>query len=285
MKKIFLSILTFFISFTFFSQDLKTINNSEKKYKIDIPKNWNENKMFYSSSMSLMALKPKSDSDPNPYEAIAIKHSPTSKTNFNDAFEEYLNLVKNYYKKDFKIISNKELQINGKTLKKMITEVTSHINGEKKKNIMIYAFANQESTMITLTSSPENFTKNINLYEKIYSSFSIEDDVESIKSGNFNELITDIQKFDIINPNQLSKLKSKYSNYQIAKRELTLNNDNDMFQKQIKKMSIGQIIQKPDKNFAIKLLNRDSKQSAKVSSINLIDSSKESEILAKKNNF
>lgn len=171
MIKKFLILSVLLSSILMYSQELKTITH--EKYEIKVPEKWEENKMFYSSSLSLMVLKPKSETDLNPVEGIVIKHVKSQKTEFNSGYQEYISLLKGYYKENFKIVETENLVSNKHPIRKIITEIKSKINGKKRKNIMIYSFRNNESLMITLTGTKENFEKNINLYERIYKSLLI----------------------------------------------------------------------------------------------------------------
>lgn len=170
IKKIIILLLFINIS-SVYSQKLKTITHP--KYEIKVPENWEENKMFYSNSLSLMILKPKSDSDMNPVEGIAIKHLKSEKNNFESGYKEYLSLLKGYYKENFKIIKTENLISNNHPIRKIIVEIKSKINGKSRKNIIIYSFRNNESLMLTLTGTNKNFEKYTDLYKRISESLEI----------------------------------------------------------------------------------------------------------------
>ncbi|WP_067145693.1 hypothetical protein [Pseudotamlana agarivorans] len=165
-------ILSVFLNISLiYSQKLKTIEH--EKYEIKVPENWEENKMFYSNSLSLTIMKPKSDSDMNPVEAIGVKHVKSKESSFEGGYIEYISFLKGYYKENFKILETENLTSNNYPIRKLIVETKSRINGKKRRNIMVYSFKDNESMMLTLTGTKENFDCNLDLYAKVYESWKI----------------------------------------------------------------------------------------------------------------
>ncbi len=101
-KKVITLIVTLSLSVTDAQEMRKIVND---KYEIKVPSTWRENKAYFSSSMSLMILKQKSAEEPDPVEAIVMKHVAAQKINLEEAYQEYLGLLKGYYGTNFKILN------------------------------------------------------------------------------------------------------------------------------------------------------------------------------------
>lgn len=166
MLKQFLPSLLILVSFQIFSQELVTKIVQDKNYEIKIPKDWEDMNISFGGA-SLTVLKPKSKKESNPVEAIVMKHVKTKKSSFQYAYQEYLGLLRGYYKQNFKIIKESSVTINERIYKKLIVKTISKINGKSKKNIMYYTYVNNESCMLTFMSTDKNFNKYQPLYDKI----------------------------------------------------------------------------------------------------------------------
>jgi predicted CopG family antitoxin len=264
-KYLALFVLSFLLNSSAFCQDLKIKLVKNKNYEIKIPKDWEDLDISF-GGVSLSVIKPKTKDEPNPAEAIGMKHVKTNKNTFQDAYEEYLGLLKGYYKEGFKIIEESTVLINDRKFVKLIVNTKSKINGKNRKNIMYYTFINNESHMMTLISTKENFDNFKSLYDKISSSLKFHQD----KNYASNPFIEDLKLIDNSNLN-LEKLKAKYPNCLIYTRDIDLDNKTSTLIERIKKMNVGEIFKKSQKSL-IKLLTKEKRKVAKISAIYLPNS-------------
>ena len=256
-----------------YSQEFKTITNVEHGYKITIPSNWNENKLFYSKNLSLTQIDTVNTKKEKAYRGITIQHKKTEKESLKEAYKEHIEFLQSFYGKRFTIIHQFNHVVKGEKTKCFVEHHQSPLSGKKGMSYQLFYYNNKKTTIITLNVKKQNLEKDLEFCSKIVSSLNFLSNENTI---SFDELINKLIKVD--NLNEFYELKKKSLNHSLIKSKYLMDDSNGLKRK-INEMKINDYFYPSEKDYFIKVIDKLKVKCFKIELVTIETSNKSREII------